>query len=76
MFFGAGGEDVVAGFGKRGENLDYLLVRFSRTEDDLCEAASNLPMMIQAGKIEVLERQIAKFFDRLVNSKLVGLDVL
>jgi len=60
-------QDVVASCREALEDLDYLFGGLAGTEDDLRKAAPDLPMMVYTRKTQVLERQVAKLPDRLVN---------
>jgi hypothetical protein len=73
---GPGRQDVVA-FGREAlEYLDYVLGGLARAENNLGKTTSNLTMMVNARKAEVLERQMPEFLDRIVHANLAVLDLL
>jgi len=53
-----------------------LLCGFAGAVDDLGEAAANLAMVVYAGKAEVLERQVAKLPNCLVDTDIAVFDLL
>ncbi len=75
-FLGPCGQDVVAFFGQRREDFDYLLRGFAGAVDDLGEAAANLAVVVYVGETEVLEWQIPKFPNRLVDTDIAVFDLL
>ena len=75
MLFGSCGEYIAACFGKSGKNFNYLLIGFAGTENNLRKAAPDLTVMVETGKIKVLERQMTQFFDSPVNIKFAGFDL-
>jgi hypothetical protein len=50
--------------------------RFARAEDDFRETPPDLTMVVNARKSQVLEWQMPKLLDRLVDPNLVVLDLL
>jgi hypothetical protein len=76
VFFSSRGKYVIAGFGKDGKNFNYLLVGFAWTENNLWEAAPDLTVMVEAGKVKVFKRQMTQFFNGRVNSYLAGFYLL
>ena len=48
---------------------------FSGAEDDLREAPADLPVVVNAGKALILEGQMAKFLNRLIDIDLAVPDL-
>ena len=69
-------QDVIASCREALEDLDYLFGGLAGTEDDLRKATPDLPMMVYTRKTQVLERQVAKFLDRLVDIDLAVVNLL
>ena len=57
------------------EYPDYVLSGLARAEDDLGEATANLTMVVDAGKSHILERQMPKLLNRLVDTNLAVLNL-
>ena len=53
-----------------------MLGGLAGAKDDLGEAAPNLTMMVDAGKTKVLEGQMPKLFNSVVNTDLFVFDLL
>jgi hypothetical protein len=75
-FFGSCGQDIVALCRQSREDFDYLLVGFAGAINDLRETLANLAMVVNAGKTEVLERQMTKLLDGLVDSYFTVFNLL
>jgi len=73
---GPGSQNIIAFGGKTLEYLDYVFRGFSGAEDDLRETPPDLTMVVNARKSQVLERQMPKLLDRLLDPDLVVLDLL
>jgi hypothetical protein len=76
IFLGSGSQDVVALRRKRSENLDYLFVCLAGAVNHLRKPLANMTMMVNTRKTQVLERQMAKFLDRLVDGYIARFDLL
>jgi hypothetical protein len=76
LLFSSGGQDIIAFFSEVRKDFNYLFGSFAGAVDDFREAASNLAVMVYAGKAQILERQMAKFFNRLLDVNFAGLDLL
>ena len=55
---------------------DYLFGSLAGAKDDLREASPDLPMVVDARKAQILERQMAKFLNRLIHANVAVLDLL
>jgi hypothetical protein len=53
-----------------------LFCSFAGTVDDFREAAANLAVVVYAGKAQIFKWQVAKFFNRFVNSDFAVLNPL
>jgi hypothetical protein len=76
IFPGPCGQDVVALRRKRSENLDYLFVCLAGAVNHLGKTLTNLAMVVNAGKTEVLVWQMAKLFDGLIDRNIARFDLL
>jgi len=76
MGLGAGSQNVVSLGGEILEDSNDLFNGFARTEDHLGEAATDLAMMVDAGKAEIFKRQMAELLDGLVYVDLALLELL
>jgi len=64
---GPGSQDVIAFFCEVREDFNYLLDSFTGAVDNLRKATPNLPMMVNAGKAQILKRQQPQFFNCLLD---------
>jgi hypothetical protein len=70
VLFGAGGDDVVALFRQQLEYLDDLGISFAGAVYHFRKTASDMPMVIDLGKTNILERQMPQLFDGFVNIEI------
>jgi len=63
----ARGQDIAAVLGHAGKYLRNLFDRFARGKDDFGHAGAERAVMIDLGKADVLERQIAQTVERVVD---------
>jgi hypothetical protein len=70
VFFRPCRQDVVALCRKRREYFDYLLGCLAGAVNHLREALTNLAMMVNTRKTQVLERQMPEFFHCLVDCNI------
>jgi hypothetical protein len=75
VWLGPGGQDVIAFCGQALEDSDYLLVSFAGAVYDFRKAPADCPMVVHAGKTQVLKRQMTEFFNRLVDIDFAALDL-
>jgi hypothetical protein len=75
LLFGSCGQDIIAFFSEVREDFNYLFGGFAGAVNDFREAAANLAVMVYAGKAQILKRQVAKFFNRLLDVDFAGFDL-
>ena len=71
-----GSQDIIAFFSEVREDFNYLFGGFAGAVNDFREAASNLAMMVYMGKAQILKRQVAKFFNCLLDVNFAVFDLL
>jgi hypothetical protein len=76
LLFSSGGQDIIAFLSEVREDFNYLFSGFAGAINDFREAAANLAVMVYAGKAQILERQMAKFFNRLLDVNFAVFDLL
>jgi len=75
IFLGPRSQYVIAFRSKAPEDFDYLFRGLAGTVNNFRKAPPDLPVMVHAGKPQILERQMAKFFNCLVDTNFVVFDL-
>jgi len=74
--FGTGGQDVAPSAGHVMEDMDDLLGGLSGAEDHLGKAPPQVAVVVDAGELKVLERQVAQAVKGISNAETAGLHLL
>jgi hypothetical protein len=75
MFLRPRSQHVIAFRCKTPEDFDYLLRGFVRTVNNFGKSTPDLTMMVDARKSQILERKMAKLFNRFVYINCAVLDL-
>jgi len=74
--FCPGGQYVIAFGGEALEYLDYVFGGLAGAEDDFRKTPPDLPMVVEAREAQILERQMPKLLDSLIDIQLIAFDLL